>query len=67
MTDRAHFVDLVRARREQLHLSYQSLAAATVHEMPAPKKKAAAKKAPAKKTAAGKKTAAKKATRKRAS
>ncbi|MEU7032756.1 Ku protein [Streptomyces sp. NPDC046237] len=39
---------------------------ATVHEMPKPKKKAAAKKAPTKKTAA-KKTTAKKATKKRAS
>lgn len=44
---------------------------ATVHEMPKPKKKAAAKKAPAKKTAARKtttkKAAAKKTTKKRAS
>ncbi|MER7953827.1 helix-turn-helix transcriptional regulator [Streptomyces sp. NPDC096030] len=30
MTDRTHFVDLVRSRREQLHLSYLSLAAAAV-------------------------------------
>jgi transcriptional regulator with XRE-family HTH domain len=30
MTGRTHFVDLVRSRREQLGLSYQSLAAACV-------------------------------------
>jgi DNA end-binding protein Ku len=64
-------IDLMAALEESVAKAKESrgetAAAATVHEMPAPKKNAAAKKAPAKKTAAGKKAAAKKAARKRAS
>ncbi|WP_030319567.1 Ku protein [Streptomyces flavochromogenes] len=63
-------IDLMAALEESVAKAKESRGetgtAGSVHEMPAPKKQAAAKKAPAKK-AATKKAAAKKTTRKRAS